>query len=456
MVAVRKISPVTKEKIDPSRRCPHIRELVDQRTSSYPLLRRAKYYHRICRHRLDLLCFHDEEELMCLCTTERHTNCFNFDFNMTNDCSGISNCKNGAQCFQDDRCPTSTVCVCPECFYGSECQFTSKGSVISLDVILGYSILPDVPFIRQSILVKVSTALTTCMLIVGLINGIFSAMTFRARKLREVGCGHYLLASSVISLLIVVIVTFKFVVFLFAQMSIIKNHTFLYINCISIDFISRSLLAMSDWLNASVSIERAFTTVKGVSFNKTKSCQIARFVIFIIIVFVFGSLVHDPIHRQLVEDDRIWCIIQYPTLQLEFFSSSIDIFHFILPFTTQIVSALVIILSAARLRASAQKQQSYRQHFREQWHYHKHLIFSSLVLILLAIPRLVLSSLSGCMESQRQPEFFLAGYFISIVPSLLTFVIYVLPSKTYKDTFDTMVKQYRRALFRLLSRGAIN
>jgi hypothetical protein len=62
---------------------------------------------------------------------------------------------------------------------------------------------------------------------------------------------------------------------------------------------------------------------------------------------------------------------------------------------------------------------------------------------------LIISFLSGCMKSHRHPALFLAGYYISFVPPLLTFIVYILPSKTYKNHFDTLVQRYRAALRRL-------
>jgi hypothetical protein len=443
----------TKLTISPFNRCPHIRELVDERTSSFPLLRRVKYYHTICQKRSNLSCFHDEETFMCLCTTERHANCFHFEFNMTYDCYGLNDCKNGGECFPDNReCPVWINCVCPDCFYGSKCQFTTRGFDLSLDTILGYSIQSDISLSRQSILVKVSIAITTFIFTIGLLNGIVSTLVFKAKEIREIGCGYYLLISSMNSLLIVIIFTLKFVVFLLSQMAIITNHTFININCISLDFLLRSFLAINDWLNASIAIERAFIAIKGTNFNKIKSRQVARFAILIMVLFAFGSVVHDPIYRKLVEekeDQRIWCIVQYPSFHLELFNSAINVVHFFLPFSINLVCAIVIIITTARQRASAQKQISYRQHLREQWRHHGHLIFSSVLLVLLAVPRLIISFLSGCMKSHRHPALFLAGYFISFVPPLLTFIVYILPSKTYKNHFDTLVQRYRTALRRL-------
>ncbi|CAF1181363.1 unnamed protein product [Adineta steineri] len=107
--------------ISVSRQCFHIRQLFDDNvTTTYPLLRRVKYYHIPCDKRPDLSCFYDEEQFMCLCNEHHHANCFKFDFNITYNCWGRSECQNGAACYQDDpNCPTETLCVCPECYYGT-------------------------------------------------------------------------------------------------------------------------------------------------------------------------------------------------------------------------------------------------------------------------------------------------------------------------------------------------
>ncbi|CAF3088932.1 unnamed protein product [Rotaria sp. Silwood2] len=135
-----------------SQHCPHIRELFDQQILDYPILHRVKYYHLPCMQDSHLFCFHDNESFMCLCTEKRHANCFHFDFNMTYNCMGWNDCQNEGQCFQDHpTCPTKTMCVCRECFYGTKCHFNTKQFGLSLDAMLGYQIRPRLPITRQSI-----------------------------------------------------------------------------------------------------------------------------------------------------------------------------------------------------------------------------------------------------------------------------------------------------------------
>ncbi|CAF4260324.1 unnamed protein product [Rotaria magnacalcarata] len=81
---------------------PHFRELFTKPIIDYPILHRVKYYHLLCKKANDLVCFQDSETLICLCTEERHANCFHFDFNMTHNCIGSKICQSDPQCYQDD------------------------------------------------------------------------------------------------------------------------------------------------------------------------------------------------------------------------------------------------------------------------------------------------------------------------------------------------------------------
>ncbi|CAF1680232.1 unnamed protein product, partial [Rotaria sp. Silwood1] len=127
-------------KINSSNRCEHINGLFNETIIKLHLLRRIKYYHVPCqRHSPKLSCFYDDIHL-CLCNnhgSHRVANCFEFDHHMKSDCLGRSGCENGAQCFQDSStCAQTSICVCPACFYGVRCQFSTSGFGLSLDTIL--------------------------------------------------------------------------------------------------------------------------------------------------------------------------------------------------------------------------------------------------------------------------------------------------------------------------------
>lgn len=436
---------ITKE-ISPAQHCTPVRELLK---ITWPLLHRVKYYHTICQARHQLSCFHDESIFMCLCTKERHANCFNFDFNRTRyECRALHDCQNNAKCFQDRPCPLSIICVCPECFYGSKCQFTTKSFGLSLDAILGYQIRSHTSLYRQLASVKVSLSLTILMFSAGLISGTLSTITFLTRNTRKVGCGMYLLASSVVSLFAMLVFTLKFIFLLTAQMLVIRNGSILLLSCVSIDFLLRSLLAIGDWLNACVAIERTVSITKQLTFNRKKSKCVARWTISTVVLLASLSNIHDPIHRRLIDDlaeERTWCLAQYSPM-LDIYNSTINIIHFIVPFLINFTSAIVIIIVTAQTRSTAQQLLTYKQHLFKQFHQHKHLLISPIILVLLGLPRLIISFISGCMKSARDPWLFLAAYFISFVPSLLHFIIFVLPSEMYKKQFNDVMIQFRQKL----------
>ena len=433
--------------------CASMHNLLDKEKLALPLLRRAKYYHVPCRERSELSCLYDVEGFLCVCNKDGYANCFPFNFKASSSCRGRTQCENGGQCVQDlPTCPTSTMCVCSECFYGGKCQFTTKGYSLSLDAILGYQMGPHVPIIHQPLVVKMSLSITTLMSVIGLINGIISTTTFRSKKLEESGCRLYLFALSIVSLFTIVMFNGKFWLLFLTQTSWLTNRTFLLINCIFTEYILQALLTFGDWLSASVAIDRAMTVIKGVHFSQKKSKRTARWIILVVMLVALAGTVHDPIHRRLIDDDeekRTWCIVQYSSA-MKVFDSVTRILHFVMPFSINLISAIVIIVTIARTHSTTRKTRTYKQHLKKQCKQQKHLIISPIILVVLAEPRLIISFLFGCMKSVRDPWLFLFGYIISFIPALLTSVVFILPSETYKEEFNTIVARRRTAFLRYL------
>jgi hypothetical protein len=164
--------------------------------------------------------------------------------------------------------------------------------------------------------------------------------------------------------------------------------------------------------------------------------------------------IYDPIYRRLfIEDNnddderRLWCIVQYPSA-IQIINLIINILHFIVPFIVNLISALVIIIMSTRQQAAIKKKQKYNDIRNEQIRQHKNLLIGPCVLIILGIPRLIISFTSGCMKSTSDSWLFLLGYFISLIPPLLTFILFVLPSSKYKEAFRKAVNRYRNLINR--------
>ncbi|CAF4187063.1 unnamed protein product [Rotaria sordida] len=138
--------------------CKHISEILNETIMKLHPLRRIKYYQLPCQKRSPLLsCFYDDNHF-CFCNDYDHqrlTNCFEFNHGIEHNCFGQSNCENDAHCLQDKAtCPQTSICVCPKCFYGARCQFTSNLFDLSLDAILGYYIQPRINIKHQPSIVQ--------------------------------------------------------------------------------------------------------------------------------------------------------------------------------------------------------------------------------------------------------------------------------------------------------------
>ncbi|CAF4427219.1 unnamed protein product, partial [Rotaria sp. Silwood2] len=281
------------------------------------------------------------------------------------DCFGYNYYENEGRCFVDNRtCPTASSCLCKECYFGSRCQFTTNGFGLSLDIILGYSIQPKVHFLQQPNTVKISTAVTAVVFVIGLINGILCVITFKTKESLAVGSGLYLLAASITYFVAILLFALKFLFLILSQMAIITNQSFLSSICVYMDMLLKSFLAVGEWLTAFVHIERMWTIKCGVKFNKQKSKRIAKNIIFGIFILTFLSFIHDPIRRSLLKDteeERTWCVIRYSS-SMQTYASFINILHFLLPLCINFISTIMIIVLIAREKLRTRRETTYQEH----------------------------------------------------------------------------------------------
>ena len=435
--------------VSSSSRCLHIKQLLADRTilALHPL-HRAKSYHSLCRRRSQLTCFHDSDTFMCLCNAfDRNADCFNFDYTTERNCRNSRYCLNGGQCSQDrPSCPTRSLCNCPECFYGRRCQFSTSGLGLSLDAIIGYHIQPGVSFTRQPLAVKISGALVAVLCSAGVIGNSLAVRTFSSPKIRNTGCGIYLLASSNTALLISVLLALKFIWLFLAQSGSITDDTLLHVTCIfSLDFVIRVCLSVVDWSSACVAIERCFMAFRGVRFDKRTSQSVAKWIVVIIPLATLAMSIHDPLHRELLQDTderRRWCMLTY-SARLQTMNSVMLFAHFLSPFFINLGSAFWIIINPVVNPSTTQKKLSLYERLGQQLQDHKRLLISCWSLVILALPRLIIALQMGCLKSQRNPYLFLSAYFISFMPPALVFVVFIVPSSVYMADFKKRIRCFR-------------
>jgi hypothetical protein len=169
--------------------------------------------------------------------------------------------------------------------------------------------------------------------------------------------------------------------------------------------------------------------------------------IVILLLLTISTSIYDPIYRRVIEEKndeekRLWCIVTYSS-SLETFNSIVHIFHSGTPFLINLIAAIFLITHKSRRQSNLHSDRGYKQIFREQVLEHRRLLIAPVVLVILALPRLINPFTSKCMKSAKDSWIFLIGYFIAVVPSMLTLVVFILPSKFYMKEFHRTIIRYR-------------
>ncbi|CAF1039125.1 unnamed protein product [Adineta steineri] len=212
---------------------------------------------------------------------------------------------------------------------------------------------------------------------ISLFNGLFTLITFKSKILREVGCDYFL----------------------------------------------RIFIHMDQWLNAYVACERAITVVKGARFSKKKSKKVTKFIIILLLIFNIFIFIHEPLYRQLIDETdedknekRIWCVVSYSS-NLQIYNSVINTFQFFTPLIINFISAFILIAQKPRRQSITQRKRNFKDILKENYREHKHLFIAPAILVILALPRLIISFISKCIQSSDDSWLFPTAYFISLIPS---------------------------------------
>jgi len=115
-----------------------------------------------------------------------------------------------------------------------------------------------------------------------------------------------------------------------------------------------------------------------------------------------------------------------------------------------LISCIILIIKKSRQQSNVHKQRSYKEILREQFREHRHLLTVPIVLVILSLPRLIITFVSKCLTSTDDAWLFLVGYFISFIPPMLTFIVFILPSKFYREEFQKSLAEYQTSIQRRL------
>jgi hypothetical protein len=360
-------------------------------------------------------------------------------------CRGRNYCANEGRCLENAQFgQVQFACVCPECFYGVFCQLTMTQYLLTLDSIYGPEIVTDASFDEQEFFVKLSLICIVIMFVSGLISNSCSLLTFSHGQVRSTGCELYLLALSIGSQLSLTLFLGRFVYLLVSQMNILSNKPTLRINCMLLDFLLQLSISLCDWLSSCVAAERTVSVVQKVRFNKAFSVRLAKRVIPSLFVILILISIHQIFMRELIadprSDDRLWCVVKFPTTWLQTYHTAMSFVSHIVPFSVNLISGGILLMVLSRTKQKATKQ-NYRHVLKKQLGLHKDLLISPIVIIHCKLPMLIINLTITCVKFSWQRYLAATCYFLAMMPLSATFLIFVLPSPTFSKRFTDQWKK---------------
>ena len=380
-------------------------------------------YHYLCRNFTELFCFYDSSYL-CIChTNHTRVQCFRHD-PLLDHCDL---CVSGGQCVRGDlNDSNSFLCLCPYCYQGRQCQFSLQPFGFTLDLLIA----------SDTMTIKcLYNIIVFIIVIFGAFNNFCSFLTFKRPRPRRNSVGIYLLQISILNQLTLFCLMCNFIHILLASFDYVND-----ISCKIINYILFVLTRSAYWLSSWVTIDG----LAMVLFPTVKSWKDPRLAIkksLITFSILFGLHIHDLFYYvsiKQIDMQTTVCVTNFNRMFFSTYDRINSIINSTVPCIIQVISISLIIVRLTRSRANiGQKQLMYKQILREQFKKQKELFIIPITIIFSSLPQVILAFILACTQmSSFQRHIFLISYLFSYIPHTLGFILYVLPSHTFKKEFS--------------------
>lgn len=265
------------------------------------------------------------------------------------------------------------------------------------------------------------------LILIGLINNIFSLMTFIRDRIRYTVCGVYLIIYSICSLILMILILTNIITVIFYGNYFVRLWA-----CHGYPYLSLTMAYTSILISAAIAIEGILTNC--FKFDKFRSRMQSLIISIFILLIVLISNLDKIFTRHLIrkKSGDFYCIFRKSPYQL---SSKVFIYiYIIIPFLIHLI-CLITILS---IRS---KQKLFGKIFR----YQNHFVPSFFIILCLFINGLYrfIIQFDLINSSEGIIRLHIIFLFLFYAPQILTYVIYVLSNDFYVREFY-QIRFYRK------------
>ena len=376
---------------------------------------------------------------LCICDIDHYrAECFGYNRSIDQ----CSSCLSNGYCLKGELNQKSDfVCLCPRCHYGLMCQYSNELMSFTLDSL----IVKDIQNHRQ-ISTGFYISIVLLIFLFGLFNNLNSFLTFLRPKPRKMGVGNYLLIISIVDQCSLLLLFFKVIHIILGSNGTLFSLTNLNLySCKIISYLLSVLTRITYWLTSLISIERLCLVLFPTSLTLKNPRRAIGFII-IVILLVSGMHIHELMYYTTIVDlsypsaNVTVCVSNYVQSFVSTYNHVNVLVHYLIPFLIQIISITILIIQIAfsRVRAGGgSNQQTFVIVFKRQLKEQKEQYVTPMIIILSSLPQIIVSFSYACSELKQswQRYTLLTTYFLSYLPQMLGFILYVLPSTTYSQEF---------------------
>jgi hypothetical protein len=336
-------------------------------------------------------------------------------------------CLSRGKCLQSDpKDPNDFTCFCSSCHQGRRCEFSFEAFGFTLDSLL-------VDFSKGVKIVYVSFA--SLLFFIGLLNNFCSFITFQRSTPRKIGVGNYLLIVTCLNQIALLCLLFKFIQITVGLADIGSCKAMFYL----LSVFTRSTYWLTSWITVDRLLLILFPTSSSV-----KSPRRAIGISIVTSMVLCGMHAHDIIYTTIIEHfptrSQI-CVTNFDTRLISTYNRISTLIHYLVPFFIQFICITCLIVLAARSRKkTTTKNMSFGQVLKKQFHTQKELYVTPTIIILSALPQSILTFSFACTQmSEWQHHLLLGSYLVSYAPQVLGFILFVMPSTSYRKEFRAIL-----------------
>ena len=274
-------------------------------------------------------------------------------------------------------------------------------------------------------------SLMSLLFLIGLFNNFCSFVTFKRSAPRKFGVGNYLLINTCFNQMSLFFLLLKLLQITFDITNVDS--------CKVTSYIFSVFTRLTYWLTSWVTIDRLLTILYPTSIA-LKNPRLAIGISISTSLCLFAMHIHEIISYTTIyhpSTHSLICVTNFHTDFISMYNRVSTLIHYLLPFFIQIIAITLLIVLVARSRNKATRgQMTFRQVLIKQFQTQKELYLTPIIIILSALPQTILTFSLACTQLKIwHRHLLLITYLLSYTPQILGFVLYVLPSTSYRKEF---------------------